>query len=71
MNIHEAKAQLSRLVDAALAGEDVVIARRGKPLVRLVVVDGARAERKLGGARGLVTLADDFDEPLDDFAEYG
>ena len=67
-NITEAKAHLSRLVDAALAGEDVVIARAGRPLVRLTIVEGDDRPRDLstGYWAGRVHVADDFDAPLPD-----
>jgi len=67
-NVAEAKAQLSTLVRKALQGEEVIIARDNKPLVRLVPV--AVQQRKPGSARGRVKIADDFDAPLDDFADY-
>jgi prevent-host-death family protein len=67
-NVAEAKAQLSTLVRKALQGEEIIIARDNKPLVRLVPV--AVQQRKPGSARGRVTIADDFDAPLDDFADY-
>ena len=63
-NLHEAKTHLSRLVDAALTGEDVVIARAGKPLVRLVPVEPPPEPRRLGLDAGRIVIADDFDEPL-------
>ncbi|HUO87240.1 MAG TPA: type II toxin-antitoxin system prevent-host-death family antitoxin, partial [Thermoanaerobaculia bacterium] len=50
VNIHEAKTHLSRLVDEAVSGEEVVIARANRPLVRLVPVATARPERRLGTA---------------------
>jgi prevent-host-death family protein len=61
VNIYDAKAQLSKLVDRALAGEEVIIARAGKALVRLVPVDD-QAPRVPGLAKGRVT--DAFFEPL-------
>jgi prevent-host-death family protein len=67
-NVAEAKAQFSTLVRKALQGEDVVIARDNKPLVRLVPV-GVPA-RKPGSAKGRVTIAADFEAPLDDFSDY-
>ena len=70
VNIHEAKTHLSRLVDKAVRGEEVVIARANRPLVRLVPVDEARPPRRLGTAAGRVKIARDFDKPLPDFAEY-
>ncbi len=71
VKIHEAKTQLSRLIQEALDGEEVVIARGDEPLVRLEVLPEARKERVIGGARGLIVKwPEDFDEPLDDFSEY-
>ncbi len=60
-NIHEAKTQFSRLVERALAGEEIVIAKAGKPLVRLAVVE-ERRRREPGLAKGRLT--DAFFEPL-------
>ena len=71
VNIHEAKTQLSKLIQAALNGKQVIIARGNKPVVRLEVLPEARSNRKIGNAKGLLlSMADDFDEPLDDFREY-
>ncbi|MDZ7799725.1 MAG: type II toxin-antitoxin system prevent-host-death family antitoxin [Trueperaceae bacterium] len=68
VNITEAKAKLSRLVDQALAGEEVVIARAGRPLVRLSVVQADDRPRDLshGYWAGRIAIADDFDAPLPD-----
>lgn len=68
--VHEAKTHLSRLIQNALDGEDVVIARGRTPLVRLVVVASAKPKRELGFAKGLVSTTPDFDAPVTDFAEY-
>ena len=71
VNIHEAKTQLSKLIQAALNGRQVIIAKGNKPVVRLEVLPEARSKRKIGNAKGLIlSMADDFDEPLDDFREY-
>ena len=71
VNIHEAKTQLSRLIQEALNGTEVIIARDNKPLVRLDVLPEARPHRRIGGARGILrSMASDFDAPLDDFAEH-
>ena len=67
-NVAEAKAHFSTLVRKALQGEDVVIARDNKPLLRLVPV-GVQS-RAPGSARGRVRIAADFDAPLEDLAEY-
>lgn len=63
VNLYEAKTNLSRLVDDALAGEDVVIARAGKPLVRLVPYRSRARRRKPGNAK--VWMSEDFNAPLD------
>ena len=69
--IHEAKTHLSKLIRKALDGEEVIIANRDKPLVRLEAVRPKKTKRKLGSGKGLVTyIAPDFDEPLEDLAEY-
>jgi len=65
VDMHEAKTELSRLVERALAGEEVVIARAGVPVVRLVPV-AREGKRKLGQWAGQVEMADDFDAPLTD-----
>jgi prevent-host-death family protein len=68
-NIHEAKTQLSRLVERALEGEDVVIARAGQPVVRLVPIRSDDAPRVGGQWRGRVKMAEDFDSLPDEIAE--
>lgn len=70
VNVAEAKARLSELVAAALDGEDVVIARRNKPLVKLVAVRAGPQAPVLGVLKERVWMSPDFDEPLADFAEY-
>jgi len=64
VNIYEAKTQLSRLVDRAVSGEEILIGRAGKPLVRLVRVD-TLGPRKPGLLRG-VKIADEAFDPLSD-----
>lgn len=70
INIHEAKTQLSRLVQEALEGEEIVIARRNVPLVKLVAIPSARPRRSLGSLRGRIHLEPDFDETPEDLADY-
>lgn len=70
VNIHQAKTHLSRLVEEAVQGGEVIIARANKPMVKLVPVDEARPPRRLGTAAGRVWISEDFDEPLPDFDEY-
>jgi len=70
-NIAEAKSHLSELVRKAMLGEEVVIARDNKPLIRLVPVVTAGQARSPGSAKGLIThIAPDFDATPDDFKAY-
>jgi prevent-host-death family protein len=69
-NIAEAKARFSELVQKALSGEEVIIARDNKPLLRIVALESRRKRRKPGSAKGLVWISPDFDETPDDFGEY-
>ena len=62
VNIHEAKTHLSRLVDRAAAGEEIVIARAGKPLAKLVAYEPPVRKRTLGLWKGQVWIAPDFDD---------
>ena len=63
VNMHEAKSQLSKLVQAALDGEEVIIARNGAPVVQLVKHTPAKIKRKPGSLKGQIWLADDWDSP--------
>jgi prevent-host-death family protein len=64
VNVHEAKTQLSRLLQRVTAGEEIVIANRGVPVARLVPVPRAKTHRELGIESGHLKVADDFDAPL-------
>jgi prevent-host-death family protein len=64
VNIYEAKTKLSKLVDIAAAGEDVVIGRAGKPVARITRLGPAKRPVRFGVLEGKVTIADDFDAPL-------
>lgn len=68
--MHEAKTKLSQLVERAAAGEDIVIARNGKPVARLTPVAATNSFAAIRGAmRGRIHIADDFDELPDEIAE--
>ncbi len=64
VNVHEAKTHLSRLLERAHAGEEIVIAKGGKPYARLLPLAGRGPERKSGTLRGLIGVGDAFFEPL-------
>ena len=65
-NLYDAKTRLSELVDRAAAGEEIVIAKNGKPLAKLGPLPAEKPSRTPGGWEGAVWIADDFDAPLSD-----
>jgi len=66
INIHAAKTQLSRLVEAAAGGEEIIIAKSCKPTARLGPLTGLRQKRRLGILAGKLRVPEDFDAPLPD-----
>jgi prevent-host-death family protein len=64
ITIHKAKTQLSRLIEKACQGEEIVIARGKKPVVRLVAIEDKRGDRKPGALKGKIKIGPDFFEPL-------
>lgn len=65
VNIHAAKTHLSRLIEEVGEGEEIVIARAGRPVAKLVAVESARARRRgLGALKGRIRMRGDFDAPL-------
>jgi len=68
-NIADAKARFSELVDRALAGDEVIVARDNKPLLKLVPLKGT-GRRRPGSAKGQIRIAANFDAPLPDFDDY-
>jgi prevent-host-death family protein len=65
INIHEAKTHLSRLVDEVAGGEEVIIAKAGKPMVRLTPLSAKPKPKKFGLLKGRIQVPDDFNAPLD------
>jgi prevent-host-death family protein len=63
VNIHEAKTHLSRLLERVLSGEEVVIAKAGTPVAKLVPVKNAPTKRIFGSAKGDFTVPEDFNDP--------
>ena len=62
INIHEAKTHLSRLVEKAAKGESFIIAKAGKPMVKVVPLEAEKAKRRIGFMKGQFTVPDDFKE---------
>ena len=69
VNIHDAKSNLSRLLERVEQGEEIIIARAGKPIARLCPLPRRRRKRKLGKYEGQIQIAEDFDELPPDLAE--
>ncbi|HEY3119081.1 MAG TPA: type II toxin-antitoxin system Phd/YefM family antitoxin [Vicinamibacteria bacterium] len=67
VNVHEAKTHLSRLLARVARGEEIVIAKAGKPVARLLPFVERPKERVLGFDRGKIWIADDFDAPMPEF----
>ena len=65
-NIHEAKTHFSKLVDTAMRGEEIVIAKAGKPSVKLVPMSPRKPKLRFGVLKGKIKIAADFDTPLPD-----
>lgn len=64
INVHEAKTHFSKILDRVGNGEEIIIARAGKPVARMVPVAERPAQRVAGSAKGKVVIASDFDAPL-------
>ena len=66
VNIYEAKSKLSKLINQVIAGEEVIVAKSGKPVAKIVPFEKPTQNRKPGSAKGKLIIADDFDAPLPD-----
>ena len=64
VNIHEAKTQLSRLIELTQSGQEFIIAKAGKPVARLTPIDRGKPPRRLGLLDGQIRIPDDFNAPL-------
>jgi antitoxin (DNA-binding transcriptional repressor) of toxin-antitoxin stability system len=70
VNIEDARTHLPDLIDAAVNGEEVVIAKDDQHIVKLVPIARAKSSPQFGSAKGLITMSDHFEEPIEDFEEY-
>jgi len=66
VNIHQAKTHFSKLVDAVMHGEEIIIAKAGKPAAKLVPITAIKPKRKPGALKGKIKIAKDFNDPLPD-----
>ncbi|WP_414545469.1 MULTISPECIES: type II toxin-antitoxin system Phd/YefM family antitoxin [Nostocaceae] len=70
ITVTEASQKLPELIEAALCGEEIIIIKENQPVVKLTPVVPVKRRPKFGSAKGLITISDDFDKPLEDFKEY-
>ncbi|MEH2163892.1 MAG: type II toxin-antitoxin system prevent-host-death family antitoxin [Nostoc sp.] len=70
ITLTEASQNLPGLIEAALSGEEIIIIKDNQPLVKLTPVSPVQHRRQPGTAKGLITISEGFDEPLEDFKEY-
>lgn len=75
IDVSQAQSMFPRLLEAVVAGEEVILTRNAEPFVKLSLVNGAKAQKKegdlvYGSAKGLMTMREDFDDPIEDFKEY-
>jgi antitoxin (DNA-binding transcriptional repressor) of toxin-antitoxin stability system len=70
IELDKAKSQIEALIQAALDGEEVIITRDAEPVLKLVRLSKSNGRRKAGTAKGMISMTEDFDDPLEDFREY-
>jgi prevent-host-death family protein len=70
INLVEASKNLSELIEAAINGEEILILKDNQPVVKLTPVSPVKRRPLFGSAKDLITISDDFDEPLEDFKDY-
>lgn len=68
--LEQAKVQFSQLIQKAMKGQEIVITQNDVPLLKLISISKSKPRAKFGSAKGLITMSDDFDAPLEDFKEY-
>ncbi len=68
--LEQAKVQFSQLIQQAMKGQEIIITENDMPLLKLVSISKSKPLAQFGSAKGLITMADDFDAPLEDFKEY-
>jgi antitoxin (DNA-binding transcriptional repressor) of toxin-antitoxin stability system len=70
IDIEQVKIQWEGLFQAALNGDEVIITQNNQPVLKLVRLTASKKRRQSGSAKGLIFMAPDFDQPLEDFSEY-
>lgn len=70
VDLKQAGSHLAELVEQAKHGAEVVLTERGEPVAKIIPITRTKPQREFGSAQGLITISDDFNEPLDEFREY-
>lgn len=70
INLAEASKNLPELVEAAISGEEIIITKDEQPVIKLTPVSKVKRRPLFGSAKDLITISDDFNEPLEDFKDY-
>jgi prevent-host-death family protein len=70
VDLNEAKTRLTDLIEEAIKGEEVVITKNDQPMVKLVPISQVSPRPQFGGAKVLITMSEDFDEPIEHFKDY-
>jgi prevent-host-death family protein len=70
IDVNQALTQLRELVRQAARGEDVILTEAGEPVAKIISINRAMGQREFGSVRGLIHMADDFDDPLEEFEDY-
>ena len=74
IDVNQAQSLFPRLIEAVVAGDEVIITRNAEPFLKLSLVNGKQARQsgrwEPGSAKGLIHMREDFDDPIEDFAEY-
>lgn len=75
VDVSQAQSLFPRLLEAAVAGEEVIITRNAQPFIKLSLVNGTKPPKEegdlvYGSAKGLMAMREDFDDPIEDFQEY-
>lgn len=70
IDINKAKGQLDRLFQSALSGEEILITQNDRPVLKLIRIYQSQKRRRSGSGKGLFSISEDFEQPLEDFREY-
>jgi len=70
VSLEEAKVQFLQLIQEAMQGQEIVITQNNVPRLKLVSIPKSKPRAQFGSAKGLISMSDDFDAPLEDFKEY-